>query len=37
MINAGVRIPVTGRDERRAQVITYFLWDWFDGSLTDGW
>jgi len=37
MINAGVRIPVTGREERRAQVITYFLWDWFDGSLTDGW
>lgn len=38
MINAGVRVPVTGRDEgRRAQVITYFLWDWFDGSLRDGW
>ena len=27
-----------GRDEgRRAQVISYFLWDWFDGSLSDGW
>lgn len=38
MINAGVRIPVTGRDEgRRAQFISYFLWDWFDGSLSDGW
>ena len=38
MINAGVRIPLTGRDEgRRAQVVTYFLWDWFDGGLTDGW
>ena len=37
MINAGVRIPVTGRGERRAQVITYFLWDWFDGGLRDGW
>jgi hypothetical protein len=37
MINAGVRIPVTGRDERSAQVITYFLWDWFDGGLRDGW
>jgi hypothetical protein len=38
MINAGVRIPITGRDEgRRSQVITYFLWDWFDGSLVDGW
>lgn len=37
MINAGVRIPVTGRDARRAQVLTYFLWDWFDGGLRDGW
>ena len=37
MINAGVRMPVTGRDERHTQVITYFLWDWFDGSLSDGW
>lgn len=37
MINVGVRIPVTGRDERRATVITYFLWDWFDGGLRDGW
>ena len=37
MINGGVRIPVTGRDVRPAQVITYFLWDWFDGGLGDGW
>ena len=38
MINAGVRIPLTGRDEgRRAQFATYFLWDWFDGGLKDGW
>jgi hypothetical protein len=38
LINAGVRIPVTGRDEgRRAQFVTYFLWDWFDGGLRDGW
>jgi hypothetical protein len=37
MINAGVRIPLTSRDERSSQVITYFLWDWFDGGLRDGW
>ena len=37
MINAGVRVPVTDRGERHAQVITYFLWDWFDGGLRDGW
>jgi mono/diheme cytochrome c family protein len=38
MVNAGVRIPLTGRDQgRRTQVVTYFLWDWFDGGLRDGW
>lgn len=37
MIDGGVRIPLTDRHERRAQVITYFLWDWFDGGLLDGW
>jgi mono/diheme cytochrome c family protein len=38
MVNAGIRIPLTGRDEgRRAQFVTYFLWDWFDGGLRDGW
>ena len=37
MVNAGVRVPLTGRSDRRPQVIGYFLWDWFDGGLTDGW
>jgi mono/diheme cytochrome c family protein len=37
MINGGIRIPLTARDGRHAQVITYFLWDWFDGGLLDGW
>jgi mono/diheme cytochrome c family protein len=37
MINAGVRIPVNERAGRSTQVITYFLWDWFDGGLLDGW
>ncbi len=36
-INAGVRVPLTSRDERTVQVLTYFLWDWFDGGLFDGW
>jgi transposase len=36
MINAGVRVPL---NERRGghEVVTYFLWDWFDGGLFDGW
>jgi mono/diheme cytochrome c family protein len=37
MVNGGVRLPLTSRDDRRPQVITYFLWDWYDGGLTDGW
>jgi mono/diheme cytochrome c family protein len=37
MISAGVRIPVNERAERNAAVMTYFLWDWFDGGLFDGW
>lgn len=37
MINVGARIPVNARTGRSTQVITYFLWDWFDGGLLDGW
>jgi hypothetical protein len=37
MINVGIRVPVNERDSRRTQVLTYFLWDWFDGGLFDGW
>ena len=37
MINAGVRIPLNERVGRSPQVLTYFLWDWFDGGLFDGW
>jgi mono/diheme cytochrome c family protein len=37
MMNVGVRLPVNERDSRRTQVLTYLLWDWFDGGLFDGW
>ena len=37
MINAGVRLPLNERNSRRTQVLAYFLWDWFDGGLFDGW
>jgi hypothetical protein len=37
MISGGVRLPVNERGERRAQVVAYFLWDWFDGGLFEGW
>jgi mono/diheme cytochrome c family protein len=36
-VAAGVRVPLNGRDQRHPQVVTYFLWDWFDGGLFDFW
>jgi mono/diheme cytochrome c family protein len=37
LLSVGVRIPVKERAGRSTQVIAYFLWDWFDGGLLDGW
>ena len=37
LFNAGVRIPVNDRAGRPTQMVTYLLWDWFDGGLLDGW
>jgi mono/diheme cytochrome c family protein len=37
MINAGLRFPLNARTGRSTQLIAYFLWDWFDGGLRDGW
>jgi cytochrome c553 len=33
----GVRTPMTNTHGRTPQVITYFLWDWADGKLWEGW
>jgi mono/diheme cytochrome c family protein len=37
MVNAGVRTPITDRDQRSTQVLFYLLWDWYDGGLFAGW
>jgi len=37
MLNVGVRLPLTDADVRSTQLLVYFLWDWFDGGLFDGW
>jgi hypothetical protein len=37
LLNVGVRIPINERLERKPQVLTYVLWDWFDGGLFDFW
>jgi hypothetical protein len=28
---------VTRAGDRPSRFVFYFLWDWFDGGLTDGW
>jgi hypothetical protein len=37
LLSVGVRVPLNKRDERKPEVLTYLLWDWFDGGLFDFW
>lgn len=37
MFNFGLRAPLNERDVRKTQVVFYVLWDWFDGTLFEGW
>ena len=37
LFNAGVQIPLTDRQTRRASGLVYVLWDWFDGGFLSGW
>ena len=37
LLGVGVRVPLNERDERHPQVLTYLLWDWFDGGLFQFW
>ena len=37
LLSVGARIPVNEREERKPQLLTYFVWDWFDGGLTQFW
>lgn len=37
MFNIGLREPLNNRDTRKTQVVMYLLWDWFDGTLLEGW
>ncbi len=37
LLSVGVSVPAAGRDGRHPQFLTYFLWDWFDGGLTQFW
>jgi mono/diheme cytochrome c family protein len=37
LISGGVQIPMNVRADRHPTVLTYFLWDWYEGGLFDGW
>jgi len=36
-VAAGLQIPAANRAGRSTQFVSYLLWDWFDGSLFEGW
>jgi hypothetical protein len=36
-VAGGLRVPINDRANRATQVMTYFLWDWYDGPLFGGW
>jgi hypothetical protein len=36
-LNVGVRVPLNESSSRSTQVLTYLLWDWYEGSFFDGW
>lgn len=37
LLGVGARIPLNEREERKPQLLTYLIWDWFDGGLTKFW
>ena len=37
VVAAGVRVPLNARGDRGPSVVTYLLWDWFDGPFTSFW
>jgi mono/diheme cytochrome c family protein len=37
MMNVGVRVPTSDRDNRDTVILFYLLWDWFDGGFLEGW
>jgi hypothetical protein len=36
-INFGARVPLTNHSERSTVFMMYFMWDWYDGGLLEGW
>jgi mono/diheme cytochrome c family protein len=37
LVSGGVQLPVNEREGRRPQLLTYLIWDWYEGGLFGGW
>jgi hypothetical protein len=37
LASVGVRLPVNNTADRPKQILFYFLWDYADGTLKQGW
>jgi mono/diheme cytochrome c family protein len=37
LVSAGIQLPLNDRAGRDTRVLTYLLWDWFDGGFLSGW
>ena len=37
LVSVGVRVPLNAREERKPEVLSYVIWDWFDGGLFQFW
>jgi len=37
LFDAGARIPLTNASVRNTQFLFYFVWDWYDAGLFEGW
>jgi hypothetical protein len=37
LVSVGVNLPLNERRDRKPQLLTYILWDWFDGGLFEFW
>ena len=37
LLSVGVRVPLNEREERKPELLTYLVWDWFDGGFFHFW
>ncbi len=37
LLSVGTRFPLNQRESRKPQLLTYLLWDWFDGGFLQFW